>query len=237
MSRLLITLGVMLCALNLNGALSTGCGPGGPTATLTVDSTTYTNFAQTGTSNGCTLSGIFGSIATTGYVVTIKAFTAADPVIDFGMNFEGSPSDPNVSLTISTPYIGGPFASLFTSSSGILSDTDNNGSASVTPQSGIDIQTVKVNGSPIFSEGIQNPGCAFSGQPAGFSQACPDPRSQQLFGSFPATGTLELDLAFTLSAGDSYNVSGAVFTPEPATSLLLAGGLVALIGLGRRHSQ
>jgi len=78
----------------------------------------------------------------------------------------------------------------------------------------------------------------FSGQPAGYSQNCPVPTSQQLFGNFPAAGTLELDLAFILSAGDSYNVSGSAgFTPEPATNVLMAAGLVALIGLARRQSQ
>jgi len=51
---------------------------------------------------------------TTGYVVTIQAFTVADPVIDFGMNFAGSPIDPNVSLMISTPYTGAISATPYT---------------------------------------------------------------------------------------------------------------------------
>src|SRR5260370_1201226 len=154
MSRLLLALGVALCALNLYGGVIPGCGPNGPSAMLTVDAITYSNFTLSGTANGCTISGTFGSIATTGYVVTIKAFTVADPVIDFGMNFAGSPLDPNVSLMISTPYTGGigptpytlgGFANVTTTSFGSLIDSDGNGSASVTPQSGNDIQTCKCN--------------------------------------------------------------------------------------------
>jgi|SRR5579872_2061710 len=232
-----------LSPLNLYGLPSAGCGSGGPTAALTVAATTgtvtYTNFTMTGTANGCSIDGIFGTVATTGYTVSVHAFTMADPVIDFGMNFDGSPSDPNVSLMISTPYTGGPFPGVFAGSLGTLTDSDQNGSASVTPQSsGSDIQTVKINGAPLFSEGFVNPGCSFSGQPAGFSQPCPTPTSQPLFGNVPGTGTLELDVAFALSAGDSYSVNGSVnLVPEPGTNVLLAAGLVALIGLARRHSQ
>ena len=240
MSRLLMNLCIIVCALTLSGGMASGdCGPNSPSAMLTVDSTTYSGFTMSGTANGCTISGIFGSFATTGYTVTIRAFTMADPVIDFGMNFAGS-LDPNVSLKISVPYTEATSAPPFimTTSFGSLIDSDRNGSASVTPQSGSDIQTVKVNGTAILPELPMNPGCSFSGQPAGFTQNCPAPTSRSVFGSFPGTGTLELDLAFILSAGDSYNVGGTVnLAPEPATNVLLAAGLVALIGLARRHSQ
>jgi hypothetical protein len=227
-----------LCAFSLYGVPIGGpisCGAGTtPTITLMVDQTLYTNFNMQGNSQGCTISGTFGSALTTGYTVTVTAFTQPDPVIDFGMNFSSS-GDPVVTLMISTPYTGGPFTSIYSTGAGTLTDTDGNGSASALPQSGSDIQLVKVNGSIITQPSPVNPGCSFTGQAPFFSQACPPPTARLASGSFPATGTLEVDAAFILSAGDSYNVTGSTsFTPEPATAFLLGAGLLAMAGLVRR---
>src|SRR2546423_4875153 len=97
MPRVLIVLAPIVCSLGLYGgqilpSTSAGCGPGGPTAILTVDGTTFTGFTMLGTPDSCTISGTFFTAA--GPVI-VRAFTMADPVIDFGMNFFGD-SDPDV---------------------------------------------------------------------------------------------------------------------------------------------
>ena len=215
------------------------CGAGTtPTFTLMVNSTSYTNFNMEGSSSsGCTVGGTFGSIATTGYVVTITGFTKSDPVIDFGMDFSGS-SDPAITLMISTPYTGGPFPNLFTTTWGTLTDSDGNGTASAMPLAGSDIVLVKVNNIIVPTASPQAPGCSFSGQAALFSQACPSSSSQVTSGSFPSSGTLEVDAVFNLSAGDSYNINGSAGfdpTPEPGSGVLMVAGLVSVVGLARRR--
>jgi hypothetical protein len=234
MHRLLALVVPTLCAVHLYGGPVTGC-----TASLTVDGTTYTSFGIESSPTGCSINGTFGSLLTTGYTVTVTASTQSDPVIDFGMNFSGS-TDPVVTLMISTPYTGGPFSTITTAGSGILTDSDFSGSASALPQSGGDIELVKVNGVTVSTVSPLNPGCSVSGTP-GFTQpACGPATSQQTDGSFPGTGTLELDAAFILSAGDSYNLTGSTSfnsTPEPATGVLLGAGLVAIAALARRRLQ
>jgi hypothetical protein len=208
---------------------------------LQVDSTLYTNFIISGgPPASCSISGTFGSFGTTGYVITVIASTQTDPVIDFGLNFSGQ-SDPLVSLKISTPYVGGPYSTIYTTSSGTLTDTGLNGTASALPAGSnpTDIQTVIVNGSMVPTASPQNPGCTASGPP-GFSQPCGPPTGMQNPAIFAtsSTGTLELDDVFLLSAGASYAISGSVnFTPEPATGVLLGGGLLAIAAFARRRRQ
>jgi hypothetical protein len=232
--RLLVLIVATLCAVSLYGAQVTGCS-----ASLTVDGTTYTTFGIEASSTGCAINGTFSN-PSAGYTVTVTASTQSDPVIDFGMNFADGSTDPVVTLTISTPYTGGPFSTITTSGSGTLADSDFSGSASALPQSGGDIELVKVNGTTVSTVSPQNPGCSFSGTP-GFTQpACGSATSQQTDGSFPTTGTLELDVAFILSAGDSYNFTGSASfnsTPEPATGVLLGAGLAAIATLARRRRQ
>jgi hypothetical protein len=204
-----------------------------PTFTLMVNSTMYTNFNMEGSpSFGCNVNGTFGSVPTTGYQVTVSAFTMSDPVIDFGMNFADT-SDPTVTLMISTPYSGGPFTSLVTTGSGTLTDVDGDGAASALPLPLSAIEQVKVNGVTVAT---LNPGCSFSGQTAGFSQDCPSFSSLLTAGNFPSSGTLELDVVFNLSTGDTYNVSGStgfVTTPEPGSGISLVAGLLSMIGLAQ----
>jgi hypothetical protein len=180
------------------------------------------------------VTGTFGSIATTGYTITVNAFTMPDPVIDFDLGLTGTDSDPAVTLTMSTPFSGGPFSSIVATSSGTLTDSDLNGTASVLPH-GDDIQSLFLNGAPVTSPTL-NPGCSFSGTEAGFSQPCPSPTSRLLSGNFPSSGTLEVDISYNLSVGDSYDVSGSASlaaVPEPATSLLFAAALLAMFVTAR----
>jgi hypothetical protein len=239
MRRFLLLIVPTLCAAGLHGApiggpIQGACGS--TTATLMVNSTPY-SLAMEGTPTSCFIGGTFGTFGTTGYTITVTATTQSDPVIDFGMNFSGDGSDPLVTLQISTPYIGGPYLSLFATGSGTLTNSGTTGAASVLPQSGSDIETVLVNGIPLVTGSPLNPGCSFSGEPQGFVQnGCGPLTTMQINGPFPSTGTLEVDAVFNLSATGSYNVSGsASFTPEPASGVLLSAGLLAMLGLARRR--
>ena len=233
MHRLLALLVPALCAIGLQGA-QVNCLA---TTSLMVDGTPFTPNME-GDANGCFINGTFGSLQTTGYIVTITASTQSDPVIDFGMNFSAG-SDPLVTLSISIPYVGGPYTTIYTTASGTITDTGLLGSASALPAGSnpADIQTVLVNGSIVPTGSPQNPGCNASGTP-GFSQPCGFPTGMQNPAIFATseTGTLELDEVFQLSGGASYSISGSVsFTPEPATGILLGGGLLAIAAFARRR--
>jgi hypothetical protein len=224
----------VLCAVSLYGDPCSGIE-----ASLTVNETLYT-LGMESNSSTCFLTGAFGSFQETGYTVTINASIQPDPVIDFGMNFEGTDGDPSVVLMISTPYTGGPFSTVSITGSGTLTDSGRmDGSASVAPQSGSDIEIVRVNGSTISPQSPINPGCSFTGQVLGFSQLCPSATSAQVNGSFLASGTLEVDAAYILSSADSYNVAGSATlgaVPEPrAAGVLLGSCLLAAIALARRR--
>jgi len=235
MHRLLTLIVPTLCAVSLYGG-PVSCAA---TASLMVDTTAYT-LNMVGDGNVCSMSGTFGSFLTTGYVVTVTASTRSDPVIDFGMNFSHSGSDPSVTLKITSPYSesGGLTPTIFTSASGILTDSSLNGTSFALPQSGNDIETVKINGNVLVTASPLNPGCGPSGTPG--IKPCGPPTSMQTVTNLETTGsgTFEMDTAFVLSANASYNVTGSVtFAPEPATGVLLGAGLVAIAALARRRYQ
>jgi hypothetical protein len=194
MHRLPILIVPALFAVSLYGGTTNGCGVGStPSVSLQVDATLYTNFnISGGPPASCAISGTFGSFSTTGYLITVTGSTETDPVIDFGLNFSGDGADPLVTLMISNPYVGGPYSTIYTTSSGTITDTNLNGSASALPPgSSTDIQVVKVNGSTVPTANPQNPGCNASGAP-GFSQPCGPPTAMQNPAIFAtsSTGTL-----------------------------------------------
>ncbi len=171
--------------------------------------------------------------------VTVTGAVSPDPVIDFGMSF-GNGSDPTVLFNIVTPYLGGPFNTLLTTSVGTLDSFSGN--ASVTPLAGQTfIQTVNLldNSSNVVATQQQNTGCATT---ALGNVLCPASSFLQTSGAFAATGGMQLEENFILSAGDTYSVDGratlsSTSTPEPASASLLATGLLAIAALARRRRK
>jgi hypothetical protein len=209
-----------------------------PSIIALINGTNYSNnFVVTTLSNNQGYN-INASISTNLFQFAMNVNTQPDPEIDFGMSISG---DPDVSIIITQTFLGGPFPNFFSTSSGTITDANNDGHASMlgSPY----IQTTFVNGVLV---GQQNTGCDLTGS-AGFTAPCPSASlaASALGGQFnasalPPHGILELDIAFSLSEGDAATLTGssvisAAAVPEPAAGFLFATGLLAVAGLGFRR--
>src|SRR5204863_9085281 len=97
-----------------------------------------------------------------------------------GMSFAG---DSTVSIIITQTFLGGPFPNFSSSSSGTITDANNDGHASLLGSPFI--QTTFVNGSLV---GQQNTGCDLTGPP-GLTSPCPTSASQSLLFDSPRYST------------------------------------------------
>jgi hypothetical protein len=248
MPRLLVLL--FLLASVLFGAAIQPCPlPTCPTISFIVDGTDISsNFtAIPGEGPNGTVFHITGSFSNPSFSVTLDAFTQPDPVIDFGMSFDSS-ADPSVSLTITSPYSGGPFSGFDSSSSGQITPGANTiGNSFVQGNFNGFIQEFFINGVLVDSS---NPGCNYTGAP-GQTLPCPNVQPASFsklaqiggfpiasVGGFPDQGTIELAASFNISAGDHFVLSGSgILTPEPATGSLMFAGVLALAGIALRRAS
>lgn len=170
--------------------------------------------------------------------VTVTGVASPDPVIDFGMSFSNG-GDPTVQFSLTTPYSGGPYTNLLSTTDGTLNALS--GDASVTPLAGQTyIQTVNVldGSSNVVTTLQQNIGCSTM---LVEDVQCPISSQTQTTGAFGAAGGLQVEENFILSAGDGYNVNGTATlsngTPEPASAVLLVTGILAMAALARRRAK
>ena len=200
---------------------------------------------------GCVYS-LSGTVTGAGFTVTFQEGTIinTDPLIDFGLEFssfdggdflsfsDAAVGDVTFSLSILSPYTGGPFTNITNSSTGVIVDVDASGNSYAQNFNfPFNIQTTYLNG-VIFDQ--QNAGCTTSERIA----ECNDPFIPPAnfladnANPIPNEGTMQVTIDFTLSAGDSYILNGGTFidaaeVPEPGTITLFGAGILALTGLAR----
>lgn len=180
---------------------------------------------------------VIGDLASISLVVT----TNADPFVAYGFavtNFSTTTLD--VDALFSSPYVGGPYTALFSSHSGSTTDSGVTPNGTVTigaPEGFVHQPFVDVSN----VDGL-NTGCTVSTVPAGSGNCPPAGLSTTVPVTTGATGIFGVEVHFTLSPGDIYTVNGRVDllptqgpqVPEPATLLMIAGGVVALAVRRRR---
>jgi hypothetical protein len=176
-----------------------------------------------------------------GWLVTdgIAAFST-DPFIDYSFSVKNF-TDSTLSFTVSlsTPFVGGPYNVLTTDHWSTVEDGDIRPDGKVTIGTSVFsfIHNPQIDGSVIPGSQISG-GCSLIGSPA-FSGPCQAQGNPVIVStSTGKTGTLAIVLAFTLSPHDSYSAFGSAdisFVPEPATYAQLLAGIVLLLLLGARR--
>src|SRR5438046_784853 len=116
----------ILLASSVHGAGVCLCPP---SISALINGTDYSNsFTITPILGGQEAYNISGIISNGTFTLSLNVTTHPDPDIDFGMSIGG---DPNVSIFISQPYVGGPFPTIFSSSSTTVADLNRDGHASL----------------------------------------------------------------------------------------------------------
>lgn len=170
----------------------------------------------------------------------VAAF-AADPFADYSFSVKNfTDSTLTFQLSLSTPFIGGPYNVLTTTHSSTAEDGDilPDGKVTIGTSTFSFIHNPQIDGNVVTGAQI-SAGCSLIGAPS-FSGPCQPSGSPVIVPiSTGKTGTLAVVLAFTVSPHDSYSAYGTndmSFVPEPDTSVqLLAGvGLLLLLAARRR---
>src|SRR5690242_15247967 len=171
MSRLLAVL--VLMASSVYGAGVCLCPP---SIIAIINGTNYSNsFLVTALPDNAGYS-ITGGVQNDIFSFSLNVATQPDPDIDFGMSIAG---DPDVSIVITQTFLGGPFPNFTGTSSGVITDANLDGIASLTgiPGTSSFIVTTFVNG--VLTD-QQDTGCNLTGTP-GFTSPCPVSAASQAF--------------------------------------------------------
>jgi hypothetical protein len=214
-----------------------------PRARLTVDDVTVDlTAAITGGPKAFSLT--LNDLVVDGAHVSLSVRSNADPFIDYAIAVKNDTAAPlPYDFTYIQPFVGGPYSTLFTSHSGSVTDSSNafvgtDGSVTVSVAMGSVVHQPTLNGALV--DGL-NTGCVVTMAPGGSGNCPANGLSATVPVSTGPTGELDVEVHFTLSAGDIYTLNGRVElfpaqVPEPATLLLIGGGALALALRRRRTS-
>ena len=244
-----VAVGLAILLLGPEAALSAPIGYvlGTPTVTLQFGGTTDTRAVATTTvpSGGNDIysfdEALTGANGTGIEILgTLNPAPAPDPFIAFTVNAANfSASQLAYSVALNLPVSGGPFTSATSQLSGTLTDLDGNGVASSFISGQTLLNSVALPaltlGAPYCEAGAETPGATLGCGPFG-------PVSAAVTGD---VSLLTLELSFTLTQRDLAAYTGTITlgtaapprVPEPASAMLMAGGLLVAWWSGRRGDR
>ena len=173
-------------------------------------------------------------------IQSLSLVANTDPFINYGIAvLNPFAVTTSFTVTITSPYVGGPYNNVTLSHASTATDGDGNDDATVTVDTEASVANAVLNGAVVT--GLST-GCMINPPPD--SQSCFSGADSSVAVLAPAAGTFGLKLSFKLSPFDLYSTTGRVTlqnvivtpndpVPEPVTMLLCGLGLTA-IGLLRR---
>ncbi len=164
-------------------------------------------------------------------------FAGERAFIDYFLHAVGGSDITSFTLTLTLPFVHGPYTGLNTSHSSDI--TDGGAAQLATVAAGVSeysfIHTALLDNT-IVAGGEISKGCADNGL-AGFTLTCQVPLTQSNLPVAPGgDGNLGVALSFTVSPHDKFSFNGNVslvgaVVPEPTTYLSILAGLLGLFGV------